>query len=201
MGRLAAARHAGERKIVGSVAPDDVALFPWHSQNFRTRAMDVDYRFSSQVADAGLEGDAAVRLYNEKSVEADRAAHETTERDADAAHLRADPFRSPCYPVLPFELLRAAIEGLFEKCAGCMLPRSIYRSAEWRLALGTVDTPDRHLVQPELARSLRDDRFDDHDALQAARRTLRAAGRSVSQDRGPAPSHRLGLIEQRNDTA
>ena len=74
MGRLAAAGHAGERKIVGGVAPDDVALLPWHAENFRARAMDVDHRFSSQVADPGLEGDAAVRLYNEKSVEADRAA-------------------------------------------------------------------------------------------------------------------------------
>src|SRR5580704_5249185 len=119
--------------------------------------MDVDYRFSSQVTDSGLEGDAAVRLYNEKPIEADRAADETTERDSDASHLRADPLRSPRHPVLPFELFGAAIEGFLDKRARCMLPRSINRSAEWRLAFGTVDTPDCHLVQPELARGFRDD--------------------------------------------
>src|SRR6202030_2885463 len=102
--RLAAAGDAGERKVVGSVAPDDITLFPWHTENFRTRAVDVDYRFSSKVADSGLEGDAAVRLYNEKPIEADRAADKTPERHADAAHLRADPFRSPRHSVLPFEL-------------------------------------------------------------------------------------------------
>src|ERR1700735_1144610 len=171
VGRLAAAGYAGERKVVGAVAPDDIALFPWHTENFRTRAMHIDNRLSSQVADSGLEGDAPVRLYDEKPIEADRAADETTERDADAAHLRADPFRSSRHSVLPFELLGAAIEGLLEKRAGRMQPRSISinRCAEWRLAFGTVDASDRYLVQSEFARGFRDDRFDDRDALQPAR--------------------------------
>ena len=57
MRRLAAARDTGERKMFRGVAPNDVALFPWDTENLRARAMDVDNRLRAQVADAGLEAD------------------------------------------------------------------------------------------------------------------------------------------------
>ena len=83
---LAAARHAGERQVLRGVAPDDIALFPGDAEHLRTHAMDVNDRLRPQIADAGLEGDPAVGLHDEKPVEADRAAVVNAQGYADATH-------------------------------------------------------------------------------------------------------------------
>src|SRR5580658_5957320 len=64
-----AARDAGERKVLGRVPPHNIALLPRHTENFCARAMHVDHRFCSQVADPGLEGDAPIRFDDQKPVE------------------------------------------------------------------------------------------------------------------------------------
>src|SRR5260370_11360123 len=65
---LAAAGHAGEGKVLSRVTPHNIALFPWHTENFSARAVYVDYRLRSQVADPRLEGDPPIRFNNYKSV-------------------------------------------------------------------------------------------------------------------------------------
>ena len=83
---LAAARHAGERQVLRGVAPDDIALVPGDAENLRSHAMDVNDRLRPQIANAGLEGDPAVGLHDEKPVEADRAAVVNAQGYADATH-------------------------------------------------------------------------------------------------------------------
>src|SRR5882724_9893619 len=85
---LAAAGDAGERKVFRGVAPDDIALLPGHAENLGTRAVDVNHRLRSQVADSGLEADPPIGRDKEKPVESDSAADETAKRYTDTAHLR-----------------------------------------------------------------------------------------------------------------
>ena len=146
--RLAAAGHARERKMLRRVAPHDVALFPGDAENLRAGAMDIDHRFGSQISDSGLEAHPAIGRDDEQPVEADGAADVAAQRYADAAHFGADPFGAARHPLLPVELLRAALQRFLEKCAGRVLKLALHRRPVLRFAFRTVDVADRHLVQP-----------------------------------------------------
>src|SRR5208337_3181531 len=198
---LAAAGNTSKWKVLCRVAPNDFAFFPRHAKNFCARAVNVDHRLGSQVADARLETDTAIWPDDEQPVEPNRAANVTAQRDTNAANLCADSFRSARNPLAPSKLLRAAVERFFEKCAGGILPLALYRRSEWRFALGAVDAANGYLVDSQLARGLRYDRLHDHDPLQPARGTLRTARRRVRQNRHAPPAHGLGLIQQRDDAA
>src|SRR5205814_11926 len=152
-------------------------------ENFRTRAVDVNHRLRSQVADSGLELDPAIGRDDQKSVKSDGAAYVTTKGYADAAYFRAHAFRAARHPLLPLELLRASIECVLEESAGRVLQLALDRRTVLRLALGTVDAADGYLVQPEFACSFGDDRFDDGNSLQPSRRALRTAWRRIRQHR------------------
>src|ERR1035437_1694129 len=179
VGCLAAAGDAGKRKILRRAAPRHVAFLPWHAEDLGANAMYVNHRLCSQVADARLEVDPAIRLDNKKTIEPDRASNVTAQRYADAAHFRADPLRGACNSLAPLELLRAAVERFFEKRTGGILPLPLHCWSERSFALGAVDAADRHLVNSELAPGFCDDRLDDDNALQPARRTLRTSGRCI----------------------
>src|SRR5580658_1779134 len=136
--RLAAPGDAGERKILGRVPPHDVAFLPRHAENFRARAVHVNHRLRSQIADSRLKDDTAFGRDDQKPVEPDRASNITTQRHSDAANFRAHPLRSSRHPLAPSELFCTAIECFFEECAGGVAPFSLHRWSEWSLALGAV---------------------------------------------------------------
>src|ERR1035437_6518972 len=155
VGRLASAGNTGERKVLRRVAPYNIALLPRHSENFGSRAMHVDHRFRSEVADSGLEVHTPIRLDNEETIEADRATDETTQRNPDAAHLRSDPFRRARDPLAPFELFCPAVEGFLEERARRVGSLALRRRSERRFAFRTIDSADGDLVEFELARRFR----------------------------------------------
>src|SRR5579863_9269213 len=91
VGCLAASGRPCPRKVLGSIAPCNIALFPWHADEFSDNAMYIGPRFRSQIADPGLNVNPAVGLNHEKAVEARSAAGVTTDRDTHSSHLRTDP--------------------------------------------------------------------------------------------------------------
>ena len=59
-------------------------------------------------------------------------------------------------PLLPAELLRAAVERFLDEGAGGMRQFPVRgRRSKGRLALRRIDAPHRHLIDAELARGLR----------------------------------------------
>src|ERR1700676_101101 len=98
------------------VAPHDIALFPRDAQNLRTCAVDVDHRLRSQISDSRLEADPAIGRDHKKSVKTGTAANVTAEGDAHAAHFGANPLRIARRPLLPFELLRSALQRFLDEC-------------------------------------------------------------------------------------
>src|SRR5215831_4263963 len=65
-----------------------------------------------------------------------------------------------------------------------------------RLAFGTVDATDSHLVDRQLACRFCQERLHDGDSLHSAGRTLRSAGGSIGHYRNSPPVHGRRLIEQ-----
>ena len=198
--RLAAAGYARERKMFRRITPHDIALFPGDAEGLRARAVDVDHGLRSQISNSGLEADPAIGRDDEKSVEADGATDVAAKRYADPAYFGADPFGTACHPLLPLELLRAALQRFFQECAGRVLKPALHRRPVERLAFRTVDVADRYLVHSEMPGGFRDNRFDDRNALHSARGTLRTAWGRVRQYGYPAPAHGLWLVQQRDHT-
>src|ERR1017187_2897555 len=91
--RLTSAGDAGERKISRRVAPDYVAFFPRHAENFCPRSMHIHHRPGSRVANSRREGYASIRLEEEKHVESDVAPNVGAQRTATAASFRAYSLR------------------------------------------------------------------------------------------------------------
>ncbi len=137
--------------------------------DFRTRALYIYHRLGSQVTDSRLKGDPAVRLDDEKPVESYGATDVAAQRNANAADFGAYPLLRTRNPLAPFELLGATVECFLQECARRILAFPLHCRSQQRLALGAVDAADRHLVNSELARGFRDDRFYDDNPLQAAR--------------------------------
>src|SRR5580658_4291649 len=163
--------------------------------------MYIDHRLGSEVADSRLESDAAIRFDDEKPVESDGAANVTAERHAHTANFRAYPLRRTRDPFAPLELLRAAVERFFQKCAGGVLALPLHYWPQRSFALGAVDAPNRYLVNSQLARSFGKNRLENDNPLQPARRALRTSRRRVCQHRQTAPAHGQRLVEQRNDAS
>src|SRR5581483_2677312 len=124
----------------------------------------------AEVADARLDVHPSVRLDDEQAVVPGRPGDERARRHAVAAHLRALPLAAGGGALAPPEHLRPAIERLLDERARRMRALSARAGgAEHRLALGRVHAVNRDLVDAEPARRLRENRFHEHDALQAAR--------------------------------
>src|ERR1700733_194388 len=189
MRRLTSAGNTGERQISRRVAPDNIAFFPRHAENLCTGAMHIHHRLGSEVADSRLESDAAIWFDDEKPVESDGAANVTAERHAHTANFRAYPLRRTRDPFAPFELLRAAVERFFQKCAGGVLALPLHHWPQRSFALGAVDAANRHLVNSQLARRFRNNRLENDNPLQPARRALRTSRWRVCQHRQTAPAH------------
>src|SRR4029077_12836276 len=112
--------------------------------------------------DAGLEGDAAVRLDDEEAVEADRAARVGADRDADAARqtslLLAAGRRLLRVPLeQPWSLVQRFLD---EGARDVGLLAVGQRGPERRMAGRGVDPADRHLIEAQLLGGLREDRLE-----------------------------------------
>ena len=75
--RLAAARHAAPRQVLAGVSPGEVDLLPRHADHFGRDAVAIAHRLGAEVADARLDGHAAVRLDDEQAVVADSIPRRT----------------------------------------------------------------------------------------------------------------------------
>src|SRR5208337_1138893 len=121
-------------------------------------AVDIAHRFRSQIADAGLEADAAIGFDEEESVISDGAADVTTHRYANAADLGADSFRVARDSLLPVELLRTLVKRFLDERAGGIKPLPAYFRPELCFSFRTVDTAEGHLIDTELAPGFCEDR-------------------------------------------
>ncbi len=164
-------------------------------------AMAIAHRLGAQIADAGLDVEFPVRLNDEQPVESDRAADKATGGHSDAARLGAAAL-GQSFALVPTKRLVPLVERFFNERAGDVEPLAVgQRRTDGRFALRHVDPVNRHLIDAQFPRSLGDDRFHQHDALESARLALRNARRSVGQHRKPAPAHGRRLIHQRNHAA
>ena len=201
VGSLTAAGGTGIRKVLRGIAPYNVANFPGHTKNLSTSAMDIDHRFRSQIADARLELDPALRRNNQQSVESDCTANVGAQRDADAARLGSTAFGLARCFFLPLELLRAAVQRFFEETTGRVASHAFDGYSEFRLALRAIDAAQSHLVNAEFARSLGKDGFDEGDSLHSAGRALCAARRRIGHHRNCALTHSRWLVQQRDNAS
>src|SRR5665213_1027230 len=108
--------------------------------------MYINHRFRSQVANARLELHTALLRDHQQAVKSDGAANVATERNADAAHLGSYALRVACRTFLPAELLRAAIERLFQEAAGSVSTFTFNFGAKFGFAFRAVHSPYIHLV-------------------------------------------------------
>ena len=157
------------------VSPGDVAFVPGHVEHLGNHAMHIDDGFSSQIADAGLDIEAAIRLDYEQTVEAHGAGGVGANRHAHAAHLRAAAFRLR-FPLVPAEQLCAAVERLFDELAD-MVALAFHGSANGSLPSRCIDVPHGYLIHTQLACGFSEHRFHDDHALHPARLAPRAARR------------------------
>ena len=119
MGGLAAARDAGPRQILRRVAPGDIAFLPRNAEHFSSHAVDVADRLGSEIADAGLDVESAVRLDDEKPVEPDGARRRNVLIETPTPRTFV-PFAlaGARLSLVPLELLRAAVERFLDERAG-----------------------------------------------------------------------------------
>src|SRR5213083_3079425 len=103
------------------------------------------------IADAGLEGDAAVGLDDEQTVEANRSGGERADRDADAAGLGALTLAAVQRLLLvPLEELAPFVERfLDERARDVVLLAVRERRPERRLAGRRVDPAHVDLIEAE----------------------------------------------------
>ena len=162
--------------------------------------MHVVHRLRSEIADSRLDVEPAVGLDDEEPIEPDRATDVTAARYPNAARLRTAALRER-FSLVPLEHLGPAVERFLEEgaCGVSLLARD--QRSEFRFALGRVDVPDGYLIDPQLPRSLSQQRLHQRDSLHASRRALRTAWRRIREDRDRAPAHGQRLIQQRNDAA
>src|SRR5215510_6935295 len=142
--------------MVRGVTKGNVALLPGNIEHFGHDAMHVDNRVSAEVADAGLDGQPAVGLDHEESVEADPAAEVSAHRDADASDLRAEPTLGVGLALLPLEELGAPVDGFLQERTGDVGPLSLgVRGTQFGFSSGSIDPSNRYLVETELTRGPR----------------------------------------------
>src|ERR1700689_2398647 len=127
--------------------------------------MHVGPGFGAEVADPGLDINAAIGLDDEQAVEANRATRIAADGDADATNLGAVALAGAYFSLVPLELLGAAIERFLDKGAGCVLLLAGHERSEWGFAFRGVNAADGNLIYAEFARGLGEDRLHDGDAL------------------------------------
>src|SRR5205823_10366499 len=143
------------------VAPNDIALFPGHTEFFGDDTVNINNGFCAEIADAGLNDDAAVGLDEEQPVVTNGSGEKAAGRNADSANFAPTAFRlGPT--LLPAKLLSARIEGFFQEGAGRMHALAFALGAPGRFALGTICLANVNLIKRELARRLRQQRLH-HD--------------------------------------
>src|SRR3989442_1071205 len=164
--------------------------------------MAIAHRFRSEIADARLDVHAAVRLDDEQAVVPGRPGDERARRHAVAANFRPLTLAALRLALVPPEYLRAAIERLLhERARRIRALTARVRGTELRFPFGRVDPMDRDMIDAELARALRENRLDQHNALHSTRLTLRTPRRRVREHRHAAPLHGLRLIQERHHAA
>ena len=196
---LAAVGCARPGKVPAGVAPDDLDPVPRHVEHLGGDARRVDDRVRAEVAGARLHVELAVGPNRHQAVVADRvAADERADRDADSPHLGAGPLSAARLALVPFEELDAAIDGLADKRTGDVAAFAVLAGgAERRLAFGCVDAMQRHRIDSQLSRRLREQRLHDRVLLQPAGPPLRRRGRGVREHREAAETHRHRLVGKR----
>src|SRR5580704_4334683 len=103
------------------------------------------------------------------------------------------------FPFIPFKLLGTAVERFLDECARGIGLFALHERSERSLTLWSVEAPEGHLINPELARSFREDRFHDRDTLHSTWRTLSTARWRVRQNRHRTPAHRDWLVQHRDN--
>ena len=92
----------------------------------------------------------------------------------------------------------AAIDGLAHERAGDVAALAVLAGgSERRLACGRVDAMQRHRIDSQLSRRLREQRLHDRVLLQPAGPPLRRRRRRVREHREAAEAHRHRLVGQR----
>ena len=200
--RLAAARHAGPRQVLGRVAPGHDHLLPRHAHHLGGDAVHIAERLGAEVADAGLDVHPAVRLDDEQPVEPGRAGDERAHGHADAAHLRADALAgcalrssqlNSSAPLSSASLTNALVQ--YRTLAARV------RRTERRFALRRVDAADGDLIDRRACAP--PSRGPARSACDPACRragSARGAAACWSGRSRPRP-HRQRLIHQRHDAA
>ena len=112
------------------VPPDDFAFLPGHGQEFGGDPCGVDDRMRTEIADALMDVELAIRLDDQESVETDRTCHERAERRRDPGYFGAAGAVWPLLPSLPLEQLAALIERFARERAGDGGPWTIRCLAE-----------------------------------------------------------------------
>src|SRR5581483_4696626 len=183
------------------VPPREVTFLPRHTKNLSNNAMAVDDRFRSQVPNPRLNCNTSVRLDKKESVISGRAPIKTTQRNAQTVDFGTNLLRLVRNPLLPTELLCAAIKRVFNKATGRVRALAVHLRPEICFPFRAINSPDRNLIKPQLAGRLRHYRFHHYNALHPARRALSPAWRRVRHHGNAAPTHCGRLIEQRNDSS
>src|SRR6266853_3413309 len=139
MSGLAAAGGACPWQVFRSVAPCNIAFFPRHTEKLSHHAMHVGPGFGAEIADPGLDINAAIGLDDEETVEAHRPAGVAADRCADTSHFRAIALAGFHFPLIPLELLGATVQRFLDECAGGILLFPIHKRTERGLSFGAVD--------------------------------------------------------------
>ena len=197
MNRLTPARNAGPREVLGRVPPRDVGLVPWDVEQFSGHTVAIEHGLGAEIADTGLDVQPAVWLDHAQAVEASRAGDVAAHGDADAADFRTHTLPAPRFARFPVERLGAAVERLLDEGTGDerLLPARI-RCSELGFAFRRIQLTNLDLIDPELARRFREDRFHHSDPLQTTGLALWASWRRIGDDGDATEAHRGRLIQQ-----
>ena len=187
MRRLAAARDAGPRQVLATCCPRSRRPSPRARRAFRRRrgARRTPIRCRGcRCPDCTYMRPSGLMTSRPSNPidPAEEGARPPRRRRAPSMPVRCAAAR---LALLPVEQLGALVERFLEERAGRVVPRwpRAFGRAERRLALRRVDPANRHLVDAELPRRLRQHRLHQRVALHPARRALRAARRRVGQHR------------------
>src|SRR5215469_10999576 len=143
---LAATRYARPGQVLCVRAPADIALFPWHTEDLGADAMNVNYRFSTEIANARLEADVTVWFDQHQTIESYRAPDVTAQGNTNASDFGSHPLGIASNALLIFELIGSAVEGFLDECTCRIGPLAANCRAHGGLAFRRIDIADRNLI-------------------------------------------------------